>query len=112
MVQHSYSDESPLIPNEFLNEPHITAQDLGGEPILGFMLENEPDLWIHAVPSNIKRTLKEKQVKDIEFNTFHSLISNLNNSIDTDLLRFFFSSYLYLKLNSTLNDKNVFMSSS
>lgn len=88
MVQHSYSDESPLIPNEFLNEPHITAQDLGGEPILGFMLENEPDLWIHAVPSNVKRTLKEKQVK--AYNSILLLISNLRNSIDTDLLRFFF----------------------
>lgn len=60
--RHSYSDESPLIPNEFLFEPHITAQDLGGEPILGLMLENEPDLWIQAVPSNVKRSLKEKQV--------------------------------------------------
>lgn len=60
--EYSYSDESPLIPNEFLHEPHITAQDLGGEPILGLMLENEPDLWIQAVPSNVKRSLKEKQV--------------------------------------------------
>lgn len=61
-ISPSYSDESPLIPNEFLHEPHITAQDLGGEPILGLMLENEPDLWIQAVPSNVKRSLKEKQV--------------------------------------------------
>lgn len=58
----SYSDESPLIPNEFLHEPHITAQDLGGEPILGLMVENECDLWIQYVPSNVKRSLKEKQV--------------------------------------------------
>lgn len=51
-----------MIPNEFLYEPHITAHDLGGEPILGLMLEHEPDLWIQAVPSSIKRSLKEKQV--------------------------------------------------
>lgn len=58
----SYSDESPLIPNEFLHEPHVTAQDLGGEAVLGLIIENEPDLWIQAVPSQIKRSLKEKQV--------------------------------------------------
>lgn len=52
-----------MIPNEFLHEPHITAQDLGGEPILGLMLEHEPDLWIQAVPASVKRSLKEKQVK-------------------------------------------------
>lgn len=60
--ESSYSDETPLIPNEFLHEPHITAQDLGGEPILGLMLENEPDLWIQWVPGHVKRSLKEKQV--------------------------------------------------
>lgn len=61
----SYSDESPLIPNEFLHEPHITAQDLGScsDPILGLMMENEYDLWIQYVPSQVKRSLKEKQVK-------------------------------------------------
>lgn len=58
----SYSDESPLIPNEFLQEPHVTAQDLGGETILGLMLESEPDLWIRAVPAHVKCSLKEKQV--------------------------------------------------
>ncbi|XP_055319921.1 rho guanine nucleotide exchange factor 18 isoform X4 [Sitodiplosis mosellana] len=57
----NYSDESPLIPNEFLHEPHITAQDLGGEPILGLMNENESDLWIQYVPSQVKRAIKEKQ---------------------------------------------------
>lgn len=64
----SYSDESPLIPNEFLHEPHITAQDLGGEPILGLMVENEPDLWIHAVKNEVKRSLKEKQVYRFRWN--------------------------------------------
>lgn len=62
LFECSYSDESPLIPNEFLHEPHITAQDLGGEPILGLMLEKEEDFWIHAVPSNVKRSLKDKTV--------------------------------------------------
>lgn len=53
-----YSDEAPLISNELLCEPHITAQDLGGEPILGLMLENEPDLWVQAAPSG---TLTDKR---------------------------------------------------
>lgn len=61
----SYSDESPLIPNEFLHEPHITAQDLGGDPILELMNENEHDLWIQYAPSSSKRSLKEKQVNFI-----------------------------------------------
>lgn len=58
----SYSDESPLIPNEFLHEPHITAQDLGGDPILRLMEENEPDLWISYAHPSFKRSLREKQV--------------------------------------------------
>lgn len=66
-IVFSCSDELPLIPNEFLHEPHITAQDLGGEPILGLMLENEADSWVHAVPSAVKRSLKEKQVSIFQF---------------------------------------------
>lgn len=91
----SYSDESPLIPNEFLQEPHVTAQDLGGEAILGLMLESEPDLWIRAVPSHVKSSLKEKQVL-IQF------ISNMHNVYDT----FFGSNF-----GSMWNDKRVFMNS-
>ncbi|XP_031637326.1 rho guanine nucleotide exchange factor 18 isoform X3 [Contarinia nasturtii] len=64
----NYSDETPLIPNEFLHEPHITAQDLGGETILGLMLENEPDLWIQAVPNEVKKSLREKQVRSSNLN--------------------------------------------
>lgn len=75
----SYSDESPLIPNEFLHEPHITAQDLGGEPILGLMLENEPDLWIQTVPSSVKRSFKEKQV------TISFLINHMRFRLDHPL---------------------------
>lgn len=60
----SYSDESPLIPNEFLHEPHITAKDLGGDTILKLAVENESDLWINSIPIQIKRSLKDqKQVR-------------------------------------------------
>lgn len=66
LLGHSYSDESPLIPNEFLNEPHITSHNLGGDPILGVMIENEPDQWSSSVPSSVVRSLKEKQVNQVK----------------------------------------------
>lgn len=84
-----------MIPNEFLHEPHVTAQNLGGEAILGLMLENEPDLWIRAVPSNVKSSLKEKQVG------FFKLTHNAYH--------LFFGSKLFR--DSMWNDKRVFMNS-
>lgn len=57
----NYSDEAPLISNEFLFEPHITSQDLGGEPVLGLTLENEPDLWIQWASGATKASLKERR---------------------------------------------------
>lgn len=65
LLENSYSDESPLIPNEFLNEPHITSHNLGGDPILGVMIENEPDQWSSSVPNNVVRALKDKQVNQV-----------------------------------------------
>lgn len=59
---HSTSDDSPLIRNEFLSERHITAQDLGGEPILGMAID-EPDTWSPRVGKDIVKSLNAKQVK-------------------------------------------------
>lgn len=65
MFDFSYSDESPLIPNEFLTEPHITSHNLGGDPILGVMIENESDQWSSSVPNSVVRSLKDKQVNQV-----------------------------------------------
>lgn len=65
LLENSYSDDSPLIPNEFLNEPHITSHNLGGDPILGVMIENEPDQWSSSVPNSVVRSLKDKQVNQV-----------------------------------------------
>lgn len=59
----SFADDSPLIRNEFLSEPHVTAQDLGGEVILGMSLENEHDTWSPRVGKEIVKSLNAKLVK-------------------------------------------------
>lgn len=59
----SFADDSPLLRNEFLSEPHVTAQDLGGEAILGMSLENEHDTWSPRVGKEIVKSLNAKLVK-------------------------------------------------
>ena len=58
----SYSDDTPLIRDEFLNETPIGPQDLGAEPVLGVAIE-EHDSWSPSVPKEIVKSLKDKQVK-------------------------------------------------
>lgn len=58
----SYSDDTPLIRDEFLNEAPITARDLGAETILGVAIE-EPENWNSSVPKEVSKSLKDKQVK-------------------------------------------------
>lgn len=58
----NYSDEAPLIRDEFLSEPPIGPHDLGAEPILGVAID-EHDSWSPSVPREIVKSLKDKQVK-------------------------------------------------
>jgi A-kinase anchor protein 13 len=58
----SYSDDTPLIRDEFLNEAQIGPHDLGAEPILGVAID-EPDSWSPSVPKEVVKSLKDKQVK-------------------------------------------------
>ncbi|XP_052861624.1 rho guanine nucleotide exchange factor 18 [Anopheles cruzii] len=58
----NYSDEVPLIRDEFLHETPIGPHDLGAEPILGVALD-EHDSWSPSVPKEVVKTLKDKQVK-------------------------------------------------
>lgn len=58
----SYSDDTPLIRNEFLNEPHITAQSLGGDPLLGMANEDEHDSWSPKVGKEVLKSLNAKEV--------------------------------------------------
>ncbi|KAJ6623909.1 A-kinase anchor protein 13, partial [Pseudolycoriella hygida] len=59
----NYSDDTPLIRNEFLSEPHITAQNLGGDPILGMANEDEHDSWSPKVGKDVLKSLNAKEVK-------------------------------------------------
>ncbi|XP_037044023.1 rho guanine nucleotide exchange factor 28 isoform X4 [Bradysia coprophila] len=59
----SYSDDTPLIRNEFLNEPHITAQSLSDDPILGMANEDEHDSWSPKVGKDVLKSLNTKEVK-------------------------------------------------
>lgn len=59
----SCSDDTPLINNEFLSEPHITHHTLGGDPILGMAREHEHDTWSPRVGKDIVKSLTAKQVK-------------------------------------------------
>lgn len=58
----SYSDDTPLIRDEFLNEAQIGPHDLGAESILGVAID-EPDSWSPSVPKEVVKSLKDKQVK-------------------------------------------------
>ncbi|XP_058836765.1 rho guanine nucleotide exchange factor 18 isoform X2 [Topomyia yanbarensis] len=58
----NYSDDTPLIRDEFLHEAPIGPHDLGAEPILGVAID-EPDSWSPSVPKEIVKSLKDKQVK-------------------------------------------------
>lgn len=58
----SYSDDTPLIRDEFLNEAPIGPHDLGAEPMLGVAID-EPDSWSPSVPKEVVKSLKDKQVK-------------------------------------------------
>ncbi|KAL9701751.1 hypothetical protein quinque_005192 [Culex quinquefasciatus] len=57
-----YSDDTPLIRDEFLHEAPIGPHDLGAEPILGVAID-EHDSWSPSVPKEIVKSLKDKQVK-------------------------------------------------
>ncbi|XP_039438465.1 A-kinase anchor protein 13 isoform X2 [Culex pipiens pallens] len=58
----NYSDDTPLIRDEFLHEAPIGPHDLGAEPILGVAID-EHDSWSPSVPKEIVKSLKDKQVK-------------------------------------------------
>ncbi|CRL03266.1 CLUMA_CG016484, isoform C [Clunio marinus] len=58
----NYSDDTPLIRDEFLNEAAIGPHDLGAEPILGIAID-EYDSWSPSVPKEVVKSLKDKQVK-------------------------------------------------
>uniref|UniRef100_A0A182JQW3 DH domain-containing protein n=1 Tax=Anopheles christyi TaxID=43041 RepID=A0A182JQW3_9DIPT len=58
----SYSDDVPLIRDEFLHEAPIGPHDLGAEPILGVAID-EHDSWSPSVPKEVVKALKDKQVK-------------------------------------------------
>ncbi|CAD7078204.1 unnamed protein product [Hermetia illucens] len=58
----NYSDDTPLIKGEFLNDPPIGPQDLGADPAWGIAAD-EPDSWSPSVTKEIVKSLKDKQVK-------------------------------------------------
>ncbi|XP_055700936.1 rho guanine nucleotide exchange factor 18 isoform X4 [Phlebotomus papatasi] len=58
----NYSDDTPLIRDEFLYDPPIGPHDLGADPILGMAID-EPDSWSPSVPREVVKSLKDKQVK-------------------------------------------------
>uniref|UniRef100_A0A182I3W6 DH domain-containing protein n=1 Tax=Anopheles arabiensis TaxID=7173 RepID=A0A182I3W6_ANOAR len=58
----NYSDDVPLIRDEFLHEAPIGPHDLGAEPILGVAID-EHDSWSPSVPKEVVKALKDKQVK-------------------------------------------------
>ncbi|XP_055603247.1 rho guanine nucleotide exchange factor 18 isoform X2 [Uranotaenia lowii] len=58
----NYSDDTPLIRDEFLHETPIGPHDLGAEAILGVAID-EHDSWSPSVPKEIVKSLKDKQVK-------------------------------------------------
>ncbi|XP_055632071.1 rho guanine nucleotide exchange factor 18 isoform X3 [Toxorhynchites rutilus septentrionalis] len=58
----NYSDDTPLIRDEFLHEAPIGPHDLGADPILGVAID-EHDSWSPSVPKEIVKSLKDKQVK-------------------------------------------------
>ena len=62
LVYFSYSDDTPLIRVEFLNEPPIGPHDLGADPALGIALD-EHDSWSPSVPKEVVKSLKDKQVR-------------------------------------------------
>uniref|UniRef100_A0A182WIZ1 DH domain-containing protein n=1 Tax=Anopheles minimus TaxID=112268 RepID=A0A182WIZ1_9DIPT len=58
----NYSDDVPLIRDEFLHEAPIGPHELGAEPILGVAID-EHDSWSPSVPKEVVKGLKDKQVK-------------------------------------------------
>ncbi|XP_063922185.1 A-kinase anchor protein 13 isoform X3 [Zophobas morio] len=58
----NFSDDTPLIPPEFLSESPLTASDLCSDLNLR-LHENEPDSWTSHVGKEIARKLKEKEIK-------------------------------------------------
>nr|XP_018898804.1 PREDICTED: rho guanine nucleotide exchange factor 18 isoform X3 [Bemisia tabaci] len=58
----SFTDADPLIPFEFINEGHITANDLETDPFLGLQ-DEEPDSWTPTAGKEVLKKLKEKEIK-------------------------------------------------
>lgn len=59
---YSYTDDTPLMREEFLNEAPVGVHELGAEPVLGVALD-EPDSWSPSVPREVVKSLKDKQIK-------------------------------------------------
>uniref|UniRef100_A0A8D8V0I7 Rho guanine nucleotide exchange factor 18 n=1 Tax=Cacopsylla melanoneura TaxID=428564 RepID=A0A8D8V0I7_9HEMI len=59
---YNYSDDTPLVPFEFLDESPITAQDLDTDPALGLQ-EDDADSWMPTVSKEVSKKLKEKEIK-------------------------------------------------
>ncbi|XP_063700825.1 rho guanine nucleotide exchange factor 18 isoform X4 [Culicoides brevitarsis] len=61
--EHSnYTEDAPLLREEFLNEAPVGVHELGAEPVLGISLD-EPDSWSPSVPREVVKSLKDKQIK-------------------------------------------------
>lgn len=58
----SFSDDTPLIRDEFFNDTPIGPHDLGAEIILGIAVD-EYESWSPSVPKEVVKSLKDKQIK-------------------------------------------------
>lgn len=57
----SYSDETPLLRSEFMQEAHVELIDLGCDPVLGLHITAET--WSQQeMPKDIKQSIKDKSV--------------------------------------------------
>uniref|UniRef100_A0A0A9VU05 A-kinase anchor protein 13 n=1 Tax=Lygus hesperus TaxID=30085 RepID=A0A0A9VU05_LYGHE len=57
-----YSEGSPLLQYEFLDEPLVTVVDLDTDPFLGLQ-DDEPDSWTPTVSKDVLERLSKKDIK-------------------------------------------------
>jgi hypothetical protein len=100
---YSYTDDTPLIRDEFLNETPVGPQDLGAEPILRVAMD-ECDSWSPSVPKEIVKSLKDKQVSSFKYN-IHTIgmVSILQGTQN------YFSNLLLKVVNQDINLLNLRM---
>lgn len=57
----SYSDETPLLRSDIMQETHVELIDLGSDPVLG--LHDTAETWSQQeMPKDIKQSIKDKSV--------------------------------------------------